>query len=195
MLADRNINRPSYVLALLLGVVAIADAINALIGMQSMDPCSGLTSAQTVGLHCGTSGGWFIDLMTSGICAILVAFLLLRPHLYVFAPVVVWSFLAFLANFVMKAKGFDALATGRMAIYFVVLVGAGVLLFIEGKPWVAERWSRRPMPAAWTGQPYPGQPFPGQYPPPAGYPVAPQQFAPPPPPPAAPPVPPAAPTK
>jgi hypothetical protein len=189
MLADRNINRPSYVLALLLGVVAIADAVNALTAMQAMDPCTGLTAAQTVGVHCGTSGGWFIDLMTSGMCAILVAFLLLRPHLYVFFPVVVWSLLAFLANFIMKAKGFDALATGRMTVYFVVLVGAAVLLFIEGKPWVSERWARRPMPGAWQGQPYPGQ-----YPQQPGYPPQPP-FAPPPPPPAAPPAPPAAPKK
>jgi hypothetical protein len=99
MLADRNINRPSYVLALLLGLVALADAVNALVGMQALDPCSGL--AHVSGLNCGTNAGWFVDLMTSAICATLVAFLLLRPHLYVFAPVVVWSFVAVLANVVM----------------------------------------------------------------------------------------------
>jgi hypothetical protein len=189
MLADRNINRPSYVLALLLGAVALADAGNALIGMQAVDLCAGLPAATTIGLHCGTSAGWFIDLMTSGICATLVALLLLRPHLFVFAPVVVWAFLAFLANFIMKSKGGDILATFRMAIYFVVLVGAGVLLIVEGHPWLATRWARRPM-----GQPWAGQSYPGQYPQQPGYGVPPQpQYAPPPPPPAAPPPPPAPP--
>ena len=69
MLADRNVNRPSYVLALLLGVVALVDAFNALSGMQVIDPCAGLSN--TAGLHCGTNAGWFVDLLTSGICAVL----------------------------------------------------------------------------------------------------------------------------
>jgi hypothetical protein len=160
MLADRNINRPSYVLALLLGIVALLDAVNALTGMQAVDPCAGVAATATAGLHCGTSAGWFIDLMTSGICAALVALLLLRPHLYIFAPTVAWAFLAFIANFVMKAKGFDQLATIRMAIYFVVFIGAGVLLIIEGQKWAAIRWARRPM------QPWAGQYPPGYTPPP-----------------------------
>jgi hypothetical protein len=172
MLADRNINRPSYVLALLLGVVALVDAFNALQGMQAIDPCAGLST--TTGLHCGTNAGWFVDLMTSGICTVLVAFLLLRPHLYVWAPIVFWSFLAFLANYVMKAKGFDLIATVRMALYFVVFVGAGVLTLIDGQKWTADKWARRP------SNPYQGQPYPGQY-------------AAPPAPPAAPPAPPAPP--
>jgi hypothetical protein len=154
MLADRNINRPSYVVALLLGIVAVADAANALAGMQAADPCGGLPSV--AGINCGTNAGWFVDLMTSGICAVLVALLLLRPHLYVFAPVVAWAFLAFLANYVMKGNGFDGLATLRMAIYFVVFIGAGVLLTIEGQAWLAVKWARRPV-ASWIGQPYPGQ--------------------------------------
>lgn len=158
MLADRNINRPSYVVALLLGLVALADAANALIGMQIADPCAGLSTV--TGLNCGTNAGWFVDLMTSGICATLVAMLLLRPHLYVFAPTVAWAFLAFLANFIMKGKGFDQLATFRMAIYFVVFIGAGVLLIIEGQKWAAIRWARRPM------QPWAGQYPPGYTPPP-----------------------------
>jgi hypothetical protein len=165
MLADRNINRPSYVLAFLLGVIAIADSVNALIGMQERDLCSGIAGAT-----CGSNAGWFVDLMTSGICAILVALLLLRPHLYIFAPITAWSFLAFLANFIMKSKGVDY-TTLRMAIYFVVMIGAGVLTVIDGQKWAAEAWARRPM------QPYPSQ-YSSQYPGQQG------QFAPPPPPPA-----------
>jgi hypothetical protein len=180
MLADRNVNRPSYVLALLLGVVALVDAFNALSGMQALDPCAGLSN--TAGLHCGTNAGWFVDLMTSGICAVLVALLLLRPHLYVWFPIVLWSFLAFLANFVMKAKGFDSIATVRMAIYFVVFVGAGVLTLIDGQKWVSDKWARRP--TAWQGQPYPAQ-YAAQ--PPVAPPPAPPA------PPAAPPAPPAPP--
>jgi hypothetical protein len=175
MLADRNINRPSYVVALLLGLVAIADAWNALSGMQVTDPCAGLPASVTATLHCGTNAGWFVDLMTSGICAVLVALLLLRPHLYIFLPTVLWAFLGFLANFIMKGKGFDQLASERMAIYFVVFMLAGTLLVIEGQAWLAVRWARRPV--GWQGQPYP---YPGQ-----------PQFAPPPAPPAAPPAPPA----
>jgi hypothetical protein len=81
---------------------------------------------------------------------------------------VAWAFLAFMANFIMKSRGFDGPATLRMAVYFVVFVGAGVVLVIDGQPW--------------AGQPYPGQ-----------YAVPPPQFAPPPVPPAAPVDPPAAP--
>jgi hypothetical protein len=168
MLADRNINRPSYVLALLLGVVALIDAFNAIQGMQVIDPCAGLSN--TAGLKCGTNAGWFVDLMTSGICAILVALLLLRPHLYVFAAIVLWAFLAFLGNFIMKAKGFDAIATYRMAIYFVTFVGAGVLTIIDGREWVSDKWARRPTAQM---QPYPGQPYPAQYAPPPAPPAPP----------------------
>ena len=167
MLADRNINRPSYVVALLLGIVALFDAANGLSAMQAVDPCAGVASSATAGLHCGTSAGWFIDLITSGICAALVALLLLRPHLYIFVAVVAWSFLAFIANFVMKSKGFDALATERMAIYFVVFIGAGVLLIVEGQKWLEVKWARRPAAQPWAGQPYPGQFAPPPPPPPA----------------------------
>jgi hypothetical protein len=178
MLADRNVNRPSYVLALLLGVVALVDAFNALSGMQAIDPCAGLSN--TAGLHCGTNAGWFVDLMTSGICAVLVALLLLRPHLYIWFTIVLWSFLAFLANFVMKSKGFDSIATLRMAIYFVTFVGAGVLTIVDGQKWISDKWARRPASQPWQGQPYPAQ-------------YAQPPVAPPPPPPAAPPAPPEAP--
>jgi hypothetical protein len=185
MLADRNINRPSYVVALLLGLVALADAGNALVGMQAIDPCAGLSSVSS--FNCGSNAGWLVDLMTSGICATLVALLLLRPHLFVFAPTVAWAFLAFMANFIMKSRGFDGLATFRMAVYFVVFVGAGVVLVIDGQTWLAMKWARRPMAQPMMGQLWAGQPYPGQYA------VPPPQFAPPPVPPAAPVDPPAAP--
>ena len=164
MLADRNVNRPSYVLALLLGVVALLDAYNALVGMQ------------------GTNTGWSVDLMTSGICAVLVALLLLRPHLYIWFAIVLWAFLGFVANFVMKAKGFDAIATYRMALYFVVFIGAAVLTVIDGSKWASDKWARRPAPA---GQAYAAHPYPATY-------VQPR-VAPPPAPPAPPAAPPAAP--
>jgi len=141
MLADRNINRPSYVLALLLGVVALYDAYNALLGLQ------------------GTDAGWSVDLLTSGICSILVALLLLRPHLYVFLPVVLWSLLAFVANFIMRTgKGIDEVATVRMALYFVTFVGAGVLLIVEGQKWVADTWARRPYSSQYAAPPAPPAP-------------------------------------
>ena len=38
---ERSLNRPSYVLALLLGVVAIVDAGSALLAMQVPGRCSG----------------------------------------------------------------------------------------------------------------------------------------------------------
>jgi hypothetical protein len=143
--------------------------------MQALDPCSGLARVSSV--NCGTNAGWFVDLMSSAICATLVVFLLLRPHLYVIAPVAVWSFVAFMANFFMKSKGLDVLATGRMAFYFLVFVGAGVLLVIDGQSWIMVKWARRP-----GAQPWAGQPYPGQYPPQPGYAVPPQQVAPPAPP-------------
>ena len=167
MLADRNIYRPSYVVALLLGIVALLDAANGLSAMQAVDPCAGLAASATAGLHCGTSAGWFVDLMTSGICAALVALLLLRPHLYIFVPTVAWAFLAFIANFIMKAKGFDSLATVRMTLYFVVFVIAGVLLIVEGQKWLEVKWARRPAAQPWAGQPYQGQFAPPPPPPPA----------------------------
>jgi hypothetical protein len=147
----RNLNRPSYVLALLLGFVAIVDAVNALLGMQSSELCSGASST------CGNPG-WFIDLMTSGVSAALLALLLMRPHIYVFTAVVAWSLIAFLANFVMRhSPGIDTVATARMAVYFVTLIVAGVLFVIEGRKWLDAERAKRPVVLAapvvpvWTG--------------------------------------------
>ena len=128
----RNLNKPSYVLALLLGVVSLVDAANALTAMQNT-PVMGSTNA-----------GWVVDLLTSGVCAALVALLLMRPHLYVFVTVVAWAFLAFLANYIMRhTPGFDSLATVRMTLYFVTLVIGGVLVVFEGRDWLEIYMARR----------------------------------------------------
>jgi hypothetical protein len=152
---SRNLNRPSYVLALLLGFIAIVDAGNALVGMQTGEFCTAFSSAAVVG--CGNSG-WFIDLFTSGVSAALLALLLMRPHLYVFTAVVAWSFLAFGANFLMRqTPGLDSLATVRMTVHFVIFVVAGVLLIVEGQKWLEAERAKRPVAPAmaampvWTG--------------------------------------------
>ena len=152
---SRNLNRPSYVLALLLGFMAIVDAGNALVGMQTGEFCTAFSSAAVVG--CGNSG-WFIDLFTSGVSAALLALLLMRPHLYVFTAVVAWSFLAFGANFLMRqTPGLDSLATVRMTVHFVIFVVAGVLLIVEGQKWLEAERAKRPVAPAiaampvWTG--------------------------------------------
>jgi hypothetical protein len=155
-----NINRPAWVLAALLGIAAIIDVGNALILMQTPD----------------ASAGWVIDLLTCAISAVIVTLILLRPHLYVFIPVTVWSFLAFFANFIMKQKGGDLVATGRMSVYFLAFVVSAVLVGIEGWKWY-QIWNKRPRPIQqmMPGQPWQGQPWQGQYPPQQ----PPQQYAPP----------------
>jgi glycerol-3-phosphate acyltransferase PlsY len=105
----RNLNRPSYVLALLLGFIAIADAFSALLGMQSSDLCSSLSSLN--GLSC-RNAGWFIDLMTSGVSAALLA---LAGHLF---PV--W----------LRFRGGRGVATGAgvfLPISWQAVVGAAVV--------------------------------------------------------------------
>jgi hypothetical protein len=163
---ERSLNRPSYVLALLLGVIALVDAGGALLAMQTPGPCS---RSSFSGVGCGSNAGWVIDLAAAGISAALVAFLLTRPHLYVFGVTVGWAALAFIANFALRNSGtIDAPATYRMTAYFVVLVIAGVLLVVEGKPrWDAER-AKRPV-----AQMPPGWPKAGYAAPPAPYPPAP----------------------
>ena len=161
---ERSLNRPSYVLALLLGVVALADAGGALLAMQTPGLCSGNSFS---GLGCGSNAGWVIDLVAAGISAALVAFLLMRPHLYVFGATVGWAALAFISNFALRHSGtLDAPATYRMTAYFLVLVIAVVLLVVEGKPrWDAER-AKRPvaqMPPGWPNAGYAGPTVP--YPP------------------------------
>lgn len=170
---ERNLNRPSYVLALLLGVVALVDAGSALLAMQTPGFCSGSSLS---GVGCGSNAGWVIDLGAAGISAALVAFLLMRPHLYVFGATVGWAALAFVTNFALRDSGtIDTPATYRMTVYFVVLVVAGVLLVVEGKPrWDAERAKQpvAPMPPGWPAgyaaptAPYPPPQMPYSVPPP-----------------------------
>jgi len=158
---ERSLNRPSYVLAFLLGAIAVADTTGALLAMQTPGFCSGNVLS---GVGCGSNAGWVLDLAAAGISAALVAFLLTRPHLYVFGATVGWAALAFVANFALRHSGtIDMPATYRMTGYFVVLVIAGVLLAVEGKPkWDAER-AKQPvaqMPPGW----------------PAGYPAPPPNY-------------------
>lgn len=158
-----NINRPAWVLAALLGLAAIVDVMNALGLMQTP----------------GASAAWVIDLLTCAISAVIVAFILLRPHLYFFVAVLGWSFLAFISNFIMKHSGYDSVATERMTIYFLAVVVSAVLVGIEGYKWYVV-WSKRPrpVPQMMPGQPWQGQyPQQGQYPPQGQYPqqMPPQQ--------------------
>jgi hypothetical protein len=172
---DRSLSRPSYVLALLLGVVAIVDAASALLAMQTPGACSGYNVG---GMGCGSNAGWVIDLAAAGISAALVAFLLMRPHLYVFGATVGWAALAFVANFALRHSGtIDTPATYRMTAYFVVLVIAGVLLIVEGKPrWDAER-VKRPVAQTPPGWPNAGYAAPtAPYPPPPGMQYPPAQM-------------------
>ena len=133
----RNLNRPSYVLALLLGVISLVDAANALTAMQNTGSFGG-------GIGGGTNAGWVVDLLTSGVCAALVALLLMRPHFYVFVAMIGWALLAFLGNYIMRhTPGFDSLATARMTLYFVTLVIGGVLVVFEGRDWLEVSVARR----------------------------------------------------
>jgi hypothetical protein len=135
----RSLNKPSYVLALLLGVLALVDAANALTTMQNTPTIGNFSS--TAG---GTNAGWVVDLLTSGVSAALVALLLMRPHLYVFVAMVGWALLALLANFIMRhTPGVDWLATVRMTLYFVVLVIGGVLVAFEGRDWLEVAMAKR----------------------------------------------------
>jgi hypothetical protein len=172
---ERSLNRPSYVLALLLGVVALVDAGSALLAMQMPGFCSGSSFS---GAGCGSNAGWVIDLGAAGISAALVACLLMRPHLYVFGGTVGWAALAFVANFALRQSGtIDAPATYRMTIYFVVLVIAGVLLVVEGKPRMDAERARRPvaqMPLGWPQAGYAAPTAP--YPPPPTAPYPPTQM-------------------
>ena len=174
MLEDRNIKYPSYALAAILAYVAFLDASHGL----------------TLGQAPDASAAWFIELLTAGICAALATLMLTRPHLWFFAAAAGWSLLAFLANFIMKAKDtIDTIATERMTFYFIVLVGAGILAGIEGWKFYQTEKAKRPQ------NPWGAGPWPGQYPgapgqPPQQYPAPQQQFAPPPAPPQAPPPPP-----
>jgi hypothetical protein len=130
-MATRNLNRPSYVLALLLGFVALVDAGNGLINMQMPDLCNYFYGGS--GSTCNVNAGWLVDLGAAVVSAALVALLLLRPHFYVLAATFGWSALAFLTNLAMRhsAVGPDMIATYRMTVHLVVATIAAVLVVVE----------------------------------------------------------------
>jgi hypothetical protein len=135
----RSLSKPSYVLVLLLGVLALVDAGNALTTMQNTPTIANFSSTSG-----STNAGWVVDLLTSGVSAVLVALLLMRPHLYVFVPMVGWALLALLANFIMRhTPGIDWLATVRMTLYFVILVIGSVVVAFEGRDWLEVTIARR----------------------------------------------------
>ena len=99
-MTTRSLNRPSYVLALLLGLVALVDAGNGLINMQMPDLCNSFYGGN--GSTCNVNAGWLVDLGAAVVSAALLTLLLLRPHFYVFAATFGWSALAFLTNLAMR---------------------------------------------------------------------------------------------
>jgi hypothetical protein len=125
---SRSLNRPAYVIALLLGLVALEDAGNALITMQMPNLCQQFSIGS-----CGTNSGWIIDLGAAIVSAGLLALLLMRPHYNVLLATFGWAAVAFVANLAMRhsSSGPDAVATFRMTIYLLVAVIAAVLVIVE----------------------------------------------------------------
>jgi hypothetical protein len=134
-MATRNLTRPSYVIAVLLGFLALLDAGNGFITMQQPDICKGLSQSQIANLSCGGNAAWIVDLGAAAIGAALLAAVLMRPYLYVFGAVVAWSALAFVSNLAMRhsGSGVDPVATVRLAVYLVICVVAIALLSVEVK--------------------------------------------------------------
>lgn len=136
-MGSRSYNRPSYVAAILLIVVALIDAIKGLNDLQVPDVCKNVTTA------CGANAnsGWYVDLGTAAISIGLATLLLLRPERLVYAATAGWAAVAFLANIVGRhsAVGYsfygqtsgDTLATFRCADYLLVFVIAGILFAFE----------------------------------------------------------------
>ncbi len=117
-MVTRNVHRPAYALALLFAIVAIADAANAIVAMQTT--------------RNGGNAGWVIDLAAAAISAGFATVLLMRPHFYVFAAEAVWALIAFVVNFALRQPdGIDGIATYRMVIYFIVFVASVVLVADE----------------------------------------------------------------
>ncbi|MGD0862425.1 MAG: hypothetical protein ABSA21_06640 [Candidatus Limnocylindrales bacterium] len=113
-----NLNRASYVVALLLGFLALVDAANGFIRDQNVYSTTG-------------GAGWMVDVGAAAIGAGLLAALLIRPHLYVFGAVVAWCAVAFAANLALRSSGgLDSMATVRMTVYLVAGVVAVVLFAV-----------------------------------------------------------------
>jgi hypothetical protein len=128
----RSLNRPSYVVAILLGFVALVDAGNGFMNMQVVAVCPNFSNGLNV--SCGNSNaGWLVDLGACIVSSALLAFLLLRPYFVVFVATFGWSAVACLTNLAMRHSdnGPDPIATVRMTVYLVVAVVSGVLAAIE----------------------------------------------------------------
>jgi hypothetical protein len=140
----RNLNRPSYVIALLLIVVALVDAGTGLTNMQSG----------------GGDPGFVVDLGACIVSAALVALILSRPDLDSLGLVVVWSLVAFSANLLLRrtGNGVDPVATVRMAIYLITAVTAGILVAVEYDGRWIQLPARAPAPVTPAAPPAPPTP-------------------------------------
>jgi hypothetical protein len=142
-MGSRSYNRPSYVAAILLIVVALIDAIKGLNDLQVPDVCKNVKTG--CGLAANT--GWYVDLGTAAIAIGLATLLLLRPERLVYAATTGWAAVGFLANIVGRHStadytgtlsipffgqpSGDVLATFRCADYLLVFVIAGILFAFE----------------------------------------------------------------
>jgi hypothetical protein len=174
-MGTRSLNRPAYVLALLLGLVAIEDAGNGLLNMQMPPLCRQYPLG--INVDCSASGsGWLVDIGAAIISAALLALLLLRPNFPVFAATLGWAALAFVANLAMRhsENGPDTIATFRMTIYILAAVIAAVLVSAEYLAQTdAERRAAAPAaPPALAPAPRTPAPTPAVPPPPPAPPAA-----------------------
>jgi hypothetical protein len=128
-------------IALLLLILAVVDAVVALVYFQAGDTAMCKTTSMFgIGLNSVCSHGWIIDLGAAGISMALATLLLLRPDRLVLAVTAGWSAIAFLANLLNRRTGeLDAGVAYRCPVYFLVLVGALVLFFIDYQAEQADR--------------------------------------------------------
>ncbi len=143
-MSTQYLNRPGYVIAILLAVIALEDAAYGLINMQT-PACNSLLLPNQPG--CPGNTGWLVDLGAAVVSAGLLAAVLLRPQLPVFAAILGWSVVAFVANRAYKnsATGVDAVATLRMTIYLVTASVAAIPLIAA---WLTLLSSPAPQPTA-----------------------------------------------
>jgi hypothetical protein len=142
-MGSRSYNRPSYVAAILLIVVALIDAIKGLNDLQVPDVCKNVKE----GCGVAANSGWYVDLGMAVIAIGLATLLLLRPERLVYAATAAWAAVAFLGNIVGRhstadysstifipffgTPSGDVLATFRCAVYLLVFVIAGILFAFE----------------------------------------------------------------
>jgi hypothetical protein len=179
-MANRNIVYPSIAVAIFLGFIAFSDAGSAWTSMQLGD---------------AGNGGWVIDLAAAAITVAVVTFLLMKPHLLVFAATEVWVLLSLIVNFALRDSERASVDVSlRLAVYTLAFVAAGILLGFELFDWYKKysverakqmaQWAAM-NPGAWPPGAVPGAFPPGAFPPGYQPPAAP----------AAPPAPPAPPAK